>query len=88
MGYPSKHLVTEIPSHTNSAGIKQFLLPIETVWSEEFFVGITPSFRSHGSRCNYPNIQPNIVHYNQATGWGHSDWDYLPLGILKSGTDV
>ena len=85
--YSHKPLVMEQPAHTKSAGMKQFSLPIKTIESEEFSVGIVHPFRSHVARRNYPTIQPTIAHPNQVTGWGHSDRDF-PIGSLKSGTDV
>ena len=51
-------------------------------------VGIVNLFRNHTANQTEPTIQPTIVHYNQATVTGHSDWEYLPLRILDSGTDV
>ena len=51
-------------------------------------VGIAHPFRTHRANWHGPTIQPNITHSNQATGWGHSDWDYPPLRILDSGTDI
>ena len=84
---PSKHLVTEQPAHTNSTAVKKFLLTIKTLGYEEFSMGITHPFRIHGSCRNGPTIQPNTVHSNQATRWGHSD-RYSPLRSLKIGTGV
>ena len=42
---------------------------------------------SHREIQNYPNIQPTIVHSNQAKLWGHSDWYYSSLGSFNSVTD-
>ena len=42
--------------------------------SLKFSVGITQTFRTHRENQNNMTIQPTIVHYNQATGWVHSDW--------------
>ena len=61
---------------------------IKTVGSEEFLEGIAHPFRRHVARQNDPTIQLTIVHPNQTTGWGEIDWDYYPLGSLKSGIDV
>ena len=66
----------------------QVLLPIETGGSENFWVEIAHPFSNHIARWNNRYIQPTIVHSNHETGWGHSDWGYFPLGILKSGADV
>ena len=86
--YPPMHLVTEQTAHTNRTGMKQFLLPIKNVGSEEFSVGIAHPFGSHKACRNGPTIQTTIPQSNQVTRWGHSDWEFPPLGILKSGTDV
>ena len=85
--YPHKNMVTEQLYHTNSAGMRQILFPIETVDSEEFSVGIAHTFRSNGARQNDLAIQPTIFQSNQDTGWGNSDQDFH-LGSLKSVTDV
>ena len=68
--------------------MKQFLLPIVTLGSEELYVGIAHPFSSQIACWNNPTIQPTIVHSNQANGWGHSDWYYFPIMSLKNGTDV
>ena len=51
-------------------------------------VVVANPFRNHKANRKKPTIQPTIVHFNQATVPGHSDWDYFPLGSLDSGTDV
>ena len=67
--------------------MKQFLLPIVTVGSEELSVVISHPFSSHRARWNNLTIQLTIVHYNQAIVWWHSDW-YFFIRIFKSGIDV
>ena len=71
--YPPKNLVKEQPSRTNIDGVKQFLLLIETVGSEEFSVLIMHPFRSHGARRNNLTIQLTIIHSNQSARWLPSD---------------
>ena len=78
----------EQPSHTKRVRTKQFSLLMGTIGSEELSVGITHPFRSHRARRKNTTIQPTIVQSKQSTGWGHSDQDYTPLGILNSGTYV
>ena len=51
-------------------------------------VVIAHLFSTHRESWNLPTIQPTIVHYNQATGWGNRERDYFTLGILYSGTDI
>ena len=68
--------------------LSQVLLPIESWESENFSIVIAHPFSTQRSIWNDLTIQLTIVHSNQATRWGHSDRDYLPLGILKSDTDV
>ena len=67
--------------------LAQVLLPIKTGGYENFSVGIAHPSRSHRASQNESTIQPTIMHSNQPTGLGHSDWEYYPLGIFRNGTD-
>ena len=71
---------TEQPAHVS--------LPTEIGGHVKFLVGIANSFRNHTENQTDPTIQPIIVHSNQSTRPVHSDWYYLPLRSLDSGTDV
>ena len=51
-------------------------------------VGIANPFRNNTENWADHTIKPTIVHFNQYTGPGNSDWDLYPLGSLDSGTDV
>ena len=66
----------------------QVLMPTKIGESVKFLVGIVKPFRTHIKNWMDPNIQPIIVHLNQATCLGHFDWDYSPLRILDSCNDV
>ena len=63
-------------------------LPTEISGSVKWLVGITNPFRTDAANCTDLTIQPIIVHSNRATGLGHSDWEYCPIGSLDSGTNV
>ena len=78
--WPPNNIMTENMSRVS------FLIEIRG--SKTFSVGIAYPFRTHRANCNKPNIQPTIIHCNQETVWGNSDWYYCPLGSLDSGTDV
>ena len=60
----------------------QVYLLTEIGGSVKLLVDIANPFRTHKANRKYPNIQPTIVHSNQATGPGHSDQDYSSLGSL------
>ena len=73
--YPPINMVTEKLAHTKRYGKKQFLLPIKTVGSEEFSVGIVIPFRIHRACRNDLTIQTTIIKFNQSNGWIHSDYE-------------
>ena len=56
--------------------------------SVKFSVGIVHTFMTHTENRDGLTIQPTIVHSDQATGPVLSYWDYFPIRILDSGTDV
>ena len=51
-------------------------------------MGIANPFTTDTENRKDPTIQPTIVHFNQATVPGHSDWNHFLLSSLYSGTDV
>ena len=67
----------------------QILLPTTEIGgSVKYFMSIENPFRTNTENWMDPIIQPTLLQFNQATGLGHSDWYYFPLGSLNSGTDV
>ena len=77
---PPRNLATEQPD--------QVSLPTEIGGSVKLSVGIVHPFRTNNANHNNPTIQPTIVHSNQSTSWGHSDWNHFPLDILDSDPDA
>ena len=67
---------------------KIITLPTEIGGSAKLSVGIANPFRTHTANWTDSTIQPTIVHSKKATGLGHRDGEFFPLGSLDSVTDV
>ena len=55
--------------------LSQVSFPTEIEVSKHFLVGIAQPFLTNKANQNDLKIEPTIVHSNQATRTGHSDWE-------------
>ena len=63
----------------------QILLPTTVIGESVSTVNI---LRTETANRTDPTIQPSIAHIKQANKLGHSDWNYPPFRIRKSGNKM